>query len=103
MASELRFRPIFAYAASVIAGLAVFVYSLPGRCMSYVASAIFSVEYRPDAHTRLHIDSMERELRASTLKLTALGERFKAFIQRRREHAYFSDGGFIPDIGHPAV
>lgn len=103
MAYEMRFRPVLAACLAFLVGCAVFVHSTIERSLEYVGHSLFSIDWQPDPATRLHIDSMERELRASTLKLTALGERFKAFIERRREHAYFSDGGFIPDIGHPAV
>ncbi len=91
-------------AVALLVGAAVFLYDLIYGFVCYIGHSIFAPSlFSPDAHTRLRMDSMERELRAETIELTALGQRFKAFIPRRREHAYASDGGFMPEIAHPAV
>jgi hypothetical protein len=63
--------------------------------LDVLLNAFDAIDWRPDHRTRLHVDSMERELRASTIELTPLGERFKAFINRRHEHARAIGDGFL--------
>lgn len=99
MASESlygRGRSLAAAIAIFLVGFAAFAYDSIAGAVAYVGHSIFSPLYQPDASTRLHVDSMERELRASTLELTPLGERFRAFIRRAMENKRYSPGdGFM--------
>ena len=58
-------------------------------------TAIFTVDYRPSASDAIELNRLHRELRADTLALTPLGERFKAFIRRRSRHARAIGDGFL--------
>lgn len=99
MASESlygRGRSLAAAIAIFIVECAVFIHDLVRDAVAYVGHSIFSPLYQPDASTRLHVDSMERELRASTIELTPLGERFRAFIRRAMSNKRYSPGdGFM--------
>lgn len=90
-----RGRALAAAIAVFLVGCAVFAYDSIAGAVAYVGHSIFSPLYQPDAATRLHVDSMEREHRALTLELTPLGERFKAFIRRRLSHDEAWAGGYI--------
>jgi hypothetical protein len=56
-----------------------------------------ALRWDPPAITHLHADHLERELRASTIVLSATGERFKAFIRRRLQHAQSVGDGYLPE------
>jgi hypothetical protein len=59
--------------------------------------ALPTLRWDPPAITHLHADHLERELRASTIVLSATGERFKAFIRRRLQHAENVGDGYLPE------
>lgn len=91
MASELRFRPILASLVAFLVGCAAFVY---GGILDLISVTVAD-DRNFDHRTRLHVDSMERELRASTIELTPLGERFKAFLRKRHAHRQSIGDGYL--------
>lgn len=90
-----HFRPYLSALVAFVVGCAVFAYDAAHLAVAYVGHSLFSLTWRPDARTRIHVDSMERELRASTIELTPLGVRFKAFMRRRSEHRLGIGDGFL--------
>ena len=95
MASEIRFRPYLAALTAFLVGCAVFVYDRVHDLVAYVGQSLFSDHVIVDHRTRLHVDSMERELRAATIELTTMGERFKAFVRKRHDHRLAVGDGYL--------
>lgn len=90
MAYVPRFSLIFA-AAAVLADIGERVGAAILEAVGWLFSAI---SWRPDAEFSIAIDRAHASLQASTLELTPLGERFKAFIRRRMNHRRADANGF---------
>ncbi len=55
------------------------------------------ISWRPPADVHIAATHLERHMRAETVKLPTLLERFKAFIARRKEHAETVGDGYLPE------
>lgn len=62
-------------------------------CMMLIAM----ISWRPPADVHIAAARLERHLRAETVKLSPLVERFKAFIDRRKNHAETVGDGYLPE------
>lgn len=83
MATELRFRPLFAGLLTLIVGVAVFIYDSALAFVSYVGHSLYALRWRPDAYTSIDLDRAMLETRRPPV-LAALRARWLAFVEHMR-------------------
>lgn len=96
MATELRFRPIFAGLLAFIVGAAVFIYDSTISLVTYVGHSLFALHWRPDAYTSIDLDRAMFEAKRPPL-LEAIRSRWLAFIERGRGHREYFGDHYMPE------